>query len=981
MKRIVRLNLWQYSPIILAIAVVCLTALAWYSIEKTSKQRNSQYFDNLVSDTSNNLHERYVLYRQSLLGGLGIFYASLSVERSEWRKYVETLQIEETLPGISGLGYIDYVEQKGLEAYLEKIRADQAPEFQNKPDTEFKDKFVIRYIEPEPLNSAAVGLDIGFEKNRRDAAEYARDYGIASLTKKIELVQDNEKQPGFLLLVPVYEGNSVPDNISNRRSKLLGWVYAPFIGKNFLQDLTKVSKNQIAFTKTTKVEVGERIWTIEWAATEIFAVPGHQRLLSVLSLLGFPLALILYFSLNNLIQNKRYIAKEIKKQTQQLKKSKEFLGLIMNSIPDLVFVKDKNFKIVRSNQSFLNLFPPDKRNKVIGYTTAESFTKEESDKFFSQDRIAFENGIAQTYEKITLYTGETMNLFTTKARFYDENGEEFILCIGRDVTDLIETQRDLEKKVEERTAEYKKQKQIAEKAGNAKEDFLANMSHELRTPLNSIIGLTKILIDEGGFNQEQHETLEVVDKASQNLLRTVNDILDISKMEAGKVKLENTNMNLAGLMHSLIDQIKPLASQKGLEVRENLQDMGDLYVNADEHRISRILTNLIGNAIKYTDDGYVKVHFETNENKKDVLDFVVTVTDTGIGISKEKIETIFDKFAQADKSTERLYGGTGLGLSITKKLVDLMKGSITVESEVGKGSVFTLRLPLKKGEVEKATKETLSDKQKKLKNIPHIELSNAKILVAEDHEFNQVFIKKILSRLGVKNFIIANNGAEALAKFKKETFDLVLMDYHMPRMNGYVTTENIRQYEASIQKDFNTPIIAMTADVMPGTEEKCLKAGMNDYISKPVAENILREKIQKWLLIPNDIDEDIEILGKDEVEDDGTYFDLHLLEDYTDGDVQAQKELIQIFYSKSKADIGILKKNCVDGESQKWVEAAHSLKGSSSYISANTLKNFCAIAQSLDDSSKEERLDLYKKIKKTHEKLCDALKEKGLLGD
>lgn len=875
---------WKSLPAFFSFIILLLTLIIAISYFKISKDANNQKFIKVVEKTEESIRKRYFLYEQALRGGLGLYNASNYVDKKEWTAFSETLDIDNTLPGINGIGFINYVEKPELENYLEITQKEHTVAFRNHPETNFNDKFIINYIYPEDRNREAIGLDIGFEENRRNAAEQARDTGKPRLTNKIDLVQDQTHSAGFLLLLPFYKKAINPQTLGERRENIVGWVYAPFIARNFLRELDYSDSEQVLFSiydgekiknenliyknnlktiesgfkKQTKINIAGRLWTINWIESPNFVAENNPELAFGITLVGFILSVISYLFFQYLISQNIRVSDAVRRKTKQ----------------------------------------------------------------------------------------------------------------------LLHAQKNLEDKVEERTSKYKEQKKIAENAGKAKEDFLANMSHELRTPLNSIIGLTRILLDEGNINRDQEETLSIVDSASNSLLRTVNDILDISKIEAGKIMLENKPLNLSGLLYSLVEQVKPLASQKGLVVKENLSNLKDIYVSADEHRISRIITNIASNAIKYTNEGYIKIDFHANETNKDIIDFVMTIEDTGIGISEEQIKNIFDKFSQADKSTERLYGGTGLGLAITKNLTDLMRGEISVESEVDKGSVFTVKLPLiKSSEKEAEYLDVIPENFNERREEPKIHFSEARILVAEDHIFNQVFIRKILTRLGNNNFKIVENGADALSAFRKEDYDLILMDYHMPRMNGYDATKYIRQHEKEMAKSNNTPIIAMTADVMPGTEEKCLKIGMNDYVPKPIDENLLRKKIGKWLRFSNDKQPKKNHSNKD----NNSNLDLSLLNQYTDGNQQAQKELIDIFYQKSKEDIKILKENCVDGTNKKWTDAAHGLKGSAGYIGASTLQKLCALAQSSKNSTKEEKLDIYKKINKNHKLVCKALEKEGLL--
>ena len=841
-----------------------VAAISYYRVADAQAQ---QYFNQLVEQTEESILKRYFVYEQSLRGGQGLFNASHFVDQEEWDKYITTLDIEHTLPGIHGVGYIEYVLADELDAFLEKNRDEGITDFQPYPKTSFSDKFIVKYLAPESKNTEKIiGQDIGFDPKRRVAAERARDTAKPALTEKIKFAQEGGEHEGFLLLLPFYQGGVVPSILSERRESLVGWVYAPFISTDFFHDLGAKElsfvvydgyeinpKNQIyknfqnfengRYYSKTQLKISGHIWTILWTENAYFVESSQADTAKIIGIFGFLLSVLSYFLLKHL---------------------------------------------------------------------------------------------------------------------YDLNKKNIV-----------------------QVNEHKGEKLVAEKAGEAKEEFLANMSHELRTPLNSIIGLTKILLDEGQFKQEEEEALNIIESASDTLLRTVNDILDISKMESGNVELESKSFNLADLATSLVDQIKPLAAQKGLKLKANLDELQDTYIAADEHRIARIITNLLGNAVQYTNEGQIKVNFEIDEAEGDKkTNFTIVISDTGIGISEEKQKTIFDKFTQAEKSTERIYGGTGLGLSITKKLVDLMMGAISVKSEVGVGTTFTVKLPFLKSTKKEA--QAYAESSLVLTDVKpqegRIHISKARILLAEDHEFNQIFIKKILRRIGNVNYKLVSNGVEALDSFKKESFDLVMMDCHMPKMDGYKATKKIRQYEESIEKKGRTPIVAMTADVMLGTEEKCIEIGMDDYISKPINEVTFKEKMKRWFSFS---DEEFTLSKKSKEfkrkVNNVVHIDLSLIEEYTNNNDKAKKELIKTFYKKSLKDLQILKENSVDGESLEWVNAAHSLKGSSGYLGAKTLKKLCSLAQSMSDSTKEGRVEVCHEINKEYQKISEALEKEGLL--
>tara|TARA_R110002126_G_scaffold291807_1_gene459689 strand:- start:133601 stop:135964 length:2364 start_codon:yes stop_codon:yes gene_type:complete len=387
----------------------------------------------------------------------------------------------------------------------------------------------------------------------------------------------------------------------------------------------------------------------------------------------------------------------------------------------------------------------------------------------------------------------------------------------------------------------------AEQANKTKSDFLANMSHELRTPLNSILGIAKMVKEEYTASEEALEMLEILESSSMALLEIVNDILDLSKIEAGKVQLECIDFDVRDIVRNVSGSLKTVADRKGLYLKSKFKKDDFPLLKGDPLRLGRILMNLIGNAVKYSVEGGVTVvvDFEVGSDGRALLQ--CSVSDTGIGINKEKLPFVFDKFTQADETTTRTFGGTGLGLTITQDLLGLMGGNITVESVEGLGSTFSFVLPLEISTRE-AHKEAVSAKAvAPADNISKKQIEEARVLVVEDNEFNVLLIRKFLKKIGFENVAYANDGVGGVECVKKERFDLILMDCHMPIKSGYEATEEIRKMEIDNGEEFHVPIIALTADAMVGVKERCLEAGMNDYLSKPVDYNDLAEVMRRWL--------------------------------------------------------------------------------------------------------------------------------------
>ncbi len=492
------------------------------------------------------------------------------------------------------------------------------------------------------------------------------------------------------------------------------------------------------------------------------------------------------------------------------------------------------------------------------------------------------------------------------------DGKPYIQAIMRDVT----TQKAAE-------AALQQARDAAVATTRLKSQFLANVSHEIRTPLNGIIGMTRLLLGTS-LDARQRDYAETVSRSAESLLAIINDLLDFSKIEAGRLSIERIPFHLDELLQDVVALETPRAQAKGLSLILEKQAEIPPWLLGDPLRVRQILLNLVDNAIKFTERGQVSIKVEAARLPAgDGYRF--TVSDTGIGIAPEAQQRIFEAFAQADGSTSRRYGGTGLGLAICRQLAELMGGRLSLESQPGRGSTFSLELPLSVTEPPLEQAETAPV-------LPRFK--DTRVLLAEDNPVNQKLTRLMLENLGV-HVILANDGREAWELIKQQPVDLVLMDCHMPELDGLQATRAIRAWEAE-QGVARLPIVALTANAMPGFEEACRQAGMDGYLLKPLREESLARTLLQWLpakalaAVENES-------AQAQPSAVTTSFDLEKIRRICRDETGQVQEMLTLFIESSRPLLEQLRQASNARQTEQAARYAHQLKGAAAYIGASAL--------------------------------------------
>ncbi len=623
----------------------------------------------------------------------------------------------------------------------------------------------------------------------------------------------------------------------------------------------------------------------------------------------------------NFNENQRLRFEATEREKKLLESEEKYRLLYEKSEDPMMIISGDD--IVMVNQATVDMFGYENEQQILTVSPFVFTTERQADGELSTEHvkrikaIVYKRGYCRFEWLYKKRDGEVHPADVTLTSIPYE-GNKAVFCILRDITESKETEKKLI------VAQQK-----ADSANKAKSMFLANMSHEIRTPMNGILGTTDLLL-QNPLSEGQTFRAETIKKSAVSLLSIINDILDISKIEAGKLDLDIREFGIFELIQEFSSSIYSTVKAKNIDFQCDINNQKNHWYKGDSGRIVQILNNLVGNAIKFTDEGGITLDYEvTEENEMEAI-LKFNVKDTGIGLDKKQQRELFNRFTQGDETTTRKYGGTGLGLNISQQLASLMGGEIGVTSEIEQGSHFWFTVKLQKSSTKVSGYNQLPPKQKSMKQY------NALALVVDDNLTNQFVAKGVLESFGLE-VDLAINGQVAIESVQSKQYDLVFMDCQMPIMDGYEATKTIRNQNLDINSNQEISIIAMTASAMPGDRENCIAAGMNDYVTKPIEIKIVAQILETWLPDEKKVaDREVNLPEIEPIEN--TFLNATLLFDYPAlyerlaGDTDLLKIIAGKFIKSIGTHIEKIDVALIENNFRNIAKTAHTLVGSAATV-------------------------------------------------
>lgn len=797
------------------------TQLAWRGAQQQLRTELQSEFDFGVRRTETSIGQHLSDYEDVLYGLHALYSASDDVTRAEFSAYVKGLRLNEHHPGIQSMAFSTIVPGTQKEQHLASIRKQGFPDYAIRPAGDRALFVPVIYVEPfSGKNLRVFGLDNYASAERRATLERARDSEQISVSGKLTLVQeDDTRQTGILMFMPVYRNDTAHDTPESRRANILGWVSAAFRMQDLAAQLLGVSSqiSDIAIYDGTDATPE----TLLFSSTATHTASGSA------------------------------------------------------------------FRSVRQIQ-------------VADRLWTLSFSS----------RPAFDAKLNHGRPAILAVSGITISLILALLTWLMLRSRERTLLDSRQLAHA---------------------KRLADGANLAKSEFLANMSHELRSPMNAILGVTHLVL-RGETDSQKRQLLEKIQFSAEHLLHTINNVLDLSSLESGRLNLKPYDFTLGEVLSDLSSQLSPKASQKGLALAFDIPpDLHALKLHGDAKRIEQVLLNYTCNAIKFTERGGISISAEMLEEDGHSCKLRFEVQDTGIGIAADKQPHLFAPFWQADTSSTRAHEGIGLGLAICKELVGKMKeGDVGAQSTPGKGSTFWFS-----ARFDKTSPDRVEDK---VSPLLFASLDGKRILVAEDNSLSQMVIAELLKSAGATAQPAAN-GREVLALLHQGSYDCVLMDVQMPVMDGIEATKAIRA-EAEWA---DLPIIAVTAHASNENRERCLQAGMNDFLGKPFTPGAFYAMLQRWLPAhaENGVTNDTPVEEAATWSGDPEVIDLSMLADLIGDDRVRMREFASKFLTLARADMAQIESALDRNDLDTLGKLAHHNKAPARMVGAIGFADLC----------------------------------------
>ena len=847
------IRIWA-GGLLLALAVGgALYAGAARTVNDDAEQR----FDNLTYGAQHSLATRVKSYSDLLRGLEALFRTSEHLTRRQFHDYVAGLDIARQFPAIESVNYAVAVSPAQRAAYIDGVRRDTGlsprgyPDFTIRPSGERPEYTVLTYLEPDSLLRERMGVDIGANPLVARALAQARDSGEVSASGQVIMIKGPPAHVGLGMRLPVYRNGMPQGSVAERRAAYQGSVGIGFgvaqlvhsaLERSALEPLhltlysaadplpasgvlritrqdrllfnddgdlaapPQPGSDAAYFDRVLPVVYQGGQWKAHFRVRKEELYSGFDRYFPWLALaVGVAGTLLIYGYIYTLYRSRRSAVAQ-----------RTLLDTVLDSVDAYVYMKDADLRYRYVNARTATILGRSVE-QVIGRRDGELMVGDAAAAAQRTERQVFDSGVK----------------FVGEERFVDAQGQvhhlwsvKVPLGLPGPVTGLIGLSTDV--------TELHRLKEQADAASQAKSDFLSNMSHEIRTPMNSIIGMAHLAL-KSVADARQRDYLQKIFHSGQHLLGLINDILDFSKIEAGKLELEVLDFRLDTLLANIASQLGDAAALKGLTLQFDIAPELPQRWRGDPLRLEQVLLNLTSNAIKFSDNGSIFVRVRQSEERASHTVLRFEVQDRGIGMSQEEVAQLFRSFHQADPSTTRKYGGSGLGLVISKQLAELMGGKVGVYSQPGLGSTFWFTARLEK--CAQASDDGIAEVEPEVLGV----IRGASILLVEDNVFSQQVGCELLEDAGA-TVCVAGNGREALELLSRQRYDCVLMDVQMPEMDGFEATRRIR----ADPRLAGLLVIAMTANAGSEDRARCLEAGMDEFVTKPIAPNLLFHLLAKW---------------------------------------------------------------------------------------------------------------------------------------